>query len=175
MTKNDQRRLAEAFRAAHRGPLLLLPNAWDAMSARLFEAAGLECKPQPATLKPADEALAWATQWIQSLPERDRDRPLIMINPGAREPNRNWTAENWNALLAELQNRFSPTILINGRAEDAHIANPPLESQIHFLDDLPLDRLIALRGQLGQWLGGETLHGTLWRAGLPKTMLPAAA
>jgi 2-methylisocitrate lyase-like PEP mutase family enzyme len=40
MTRNDQKRLAEAFRAAHRGPLLLLPNAWDAMSARLFEAAG---------------------------------------------------------------------------------------------------------------------------------------
>jgi 2-methylisocitrate lyase-like PEP mutase family enzyme len=41
MTKDDQKHLAEAFRRAHRGPpLLLLPNAWDAMSARLFEAAG---------------------------------------------------------------------------------------------------------------------------------------
>jgi 2-methylisocitrate lyase-like PEP mutase family enzyme len=41
MTKDRQRQLAEAFRAAHRGaPLLLLPNAWDAMSARQFEAAG---------------------------------------------------------------------------------------------------------------------------------------
>jgi 2-methylisocitrate lyase-like PEP mutase family enzyme len=41
MTKDEQGRLAEAFRRAHRGPpLLLLPNAWDAMSARLFEAAG---------------------------------------------------------------------------------------------------------------------------------------
>ncbi len=41
MTKDDQKRLVEAFRRAHRGPpLLLLPNAWDAMSARQFEAAG---------------------------------------------------------------------------------------------------------------------------------------
>jgi 2-methylisocitrate lyase-like PEP mutase family enzyme len=41
MTKDNQKRLAETFRHAHRGPpLLLLPNAWDAMSARLFEAAG---------------------------------------------------------------------------------------------------------------------------------------
>jgi 2-methylisocitrate lyase-like PEP mutase family enzyme len=41
MTKDQQKHLAEAFRHAHRGPpLLLLPNAWDAMSARLFEAAG---------------------------------------------------------------------------------------------------------------------------------------
>jgi 2-methylisocitrate lyase-like PEP mutase family enzyme len=40
MTPDRQRQLAEDFRRAHRGPLLLLPNAWDAMSARQFEAAG---------------------------------------------------------------------------------------------------------------------------------------
>jgi len=41
MVKDDQIRLADAFHRAHRGPpLLLLPNAWDAMSARQFEAAG---------------------------------------------------------------------------------------------------------------------------------------
>jgi hydroxymethylglutaryl-CoA lyase len=33
--------------------------------------------------------------------------------------------------------------------------------------DLP--RLLTLRAKLAQWLPGETLHGTLWRAGLPKT------
>lgn len=32
------------------------------------------------------------------------------------------------------------------------------------------DALIALRHRLAGWLPGETLHGTLWRAGLPKTM-----
>jgi 2-methylisocitrate lyase-like PEP mutase family enzyme len=41
MTKDEQKRLAEAFRKMHQAPpLLLLPNAWDAMSARIFEAAG---------------------------------------------------------------------------------------------------------------------------------------
>ena len=35
---------------------------------------------------------------------------------------------------------------------------------------LDFDALIALRGRVAQWLDGETLHGTLWRAGLPKTM-----
>src|SRR6478672_8898038 len=40
MTLDRQKQLADAFRAMHRGPLLLLPNAWDAMSARQFEAAG---------------------------------------------------------------------------------------------------------------------------------------
>jgi hydroxymethylglutaryl-CoA lyase len=36
------------------------------------------------------------------------------------------------------------------------------------------DRLIALRAKIAQWLAGEALHGSLWRAGLPKTMLATA-
>jgi hypothetical protein len=43
MIKEDQKRLAEAFRQKHQAPpLLLLPNAWDAMSARVFEATGFD-------------------------------------------------------------------------------------------------------------------------------------
>lgn len=43
VNKADQVRMAEAFRARHaRRPVLLLPNAWDGMSARLFAAAGFE-------------------------------------------------------------------------------------------------------------------------------------
>jgi hydroxymethylglutaryl-CoA lyase len=38
---------------------------------------------------------------------------------------------------------------------------------------LDFERLIALRAKVAQWLGGETLHGALWRAGLPRTMRPA--
>src|SRR3954469_1664574 len=41
MKPDRQKQLTETFRQAHRPPpLLLLPNAWDAMSARQFEAAG---------------------------------------------------------------------------------------------------------------------------------------
>ncbi|HEY1226682.1 MAG TPA: hydroxymethylglutaryl-CoA lyase, partial [Ramlibacter sp.] len=32
------------------------------------------------------------------------------------------------------------------------------------------EALLALRGKLATWLEGEQLHGSLWRAGLPKTM-----
>ncbi|MFY9510652.1 MAG: hydroxymethylglutaryl-CoA lyase [Rubrivivax sp.] len=39
---------------------------------------------------------------------------------------------------------------------------------------LDIDALLALRTQVAGWLEGETLHGTLWRAGLPKTMRVAA-
>jgi len=39
---------------------------------------------------------------------------------------------------------------------------------------IDLSALLALRARLAGWLEGETLHGALWRAGLPKTFVPAA-
>jgi hydroxymethylglutaryl-CoA lyase len=35
---------------------------------------------------------------------------------------------------------------------------------------IDLQRLFKLRTDLAEWLSGEDLHGTIWRAGLPKTM-----
>jgi 2-methylisocitrate lyase-like PEP mutase family enzyme len=40
MSTREQRRAADDFRALHHGEMLVLPNAWDAMSARVFEEAG---------------------------------------------------------------------------------------------------------------------------------------
>lgn len=41
--RQEQRRQAELFRRWHDGPdLLLLPNAWDVISARIFETAGFK-------------------------------------------------------------------------------------------------------------------------------------
>jgi hydroxymethylglutaryl-CoA lyase len=37
------------------------------------------------------------------------------------------------------------------------------------------EQLLALRTKVAMWLDGETLHGTLWRAGLPKTIAPTAS
>ena len=33
-----------------------------------------------------------------------------------------------------------------------------------------IDALMALRGRIAQWLAGEPLHGSIWRAGLPRTL-----
>jgi hydroxymethylglutaryl-CoA lyase len=38
---------------------------------------------------------------------------------------------------------------------------------------LDFERLLALRSRIGQWLEGEALHGAIWRAGLPKSMVAA--
>ncbi len=40
---------------------------------------------------------------------------------------------------------------------------------------IDIQQLLALRTRVAQWLDGEALHGTLWRAGLPKTLQPVVA
>ena len=39
---------------------------------------------------------------------------------------------------------------------------------------IDIAQLLALRARVAGWLSGETLHGSLWQAGLPKTF-PALA
>ena len=40
---------------------------------------------------------------------------------------------------------------------------------------IDFDALMALRRQLASWLQGEALHGSIWKAGLPRTLLAATA
>ncbi|HET9046555.1 MAG TPA: hydroxymethylglutaryl-CoA lyase [Casimicrobiaceae bacterium] len=40
---------------------------------------------------------------------------------------------------------------------------------------IAFDRLLTLRAKVAGWLDGEPLHGTVWRAGLPKTLTTRAA
>ena len=40
MSLDEQKSKANTFRAMHRGKILVLPNAWDVASARIFENAG---------------------------------------------------------------------------------------------------------------------------------------
>lgn len=39
---------------------------------------------------------------------------------------------------------------------------------------LDFDKLMALRAKVARWLEGETLHGNVWRAGLPRTLRESA-
>ena len=40
---------------------------------------------------------------------------------------------------------------------------------------IDVSALLTLRAQLASWLQGEQTHGTLWRAGLPRTLVPSQA
>lgn len=58
IVKDRQVQMAEEFRSRHHArPVLLLPNAWDGMSARLFAAAGFEA------MATTSGGVAWALGW----------------------------------------------------------------------------------------------------------------
>ena len=40
---------------------------------------------------------------------------------------------------------------------------------------IDFDALLALRRQLAVWLQGEPLHGSIWKAGLPRSLLAPVA
>lgn len=59
--------------------------------------------------------------------------------------------------------------------------NVAMEDVVYLLRSMQIDTgiefeaVMALRGQLANWLQGDALHGSIWRAGLPKTLLPQTA
>ncbi len=59
--------------------------------------------------------------------------------------------------------------------------NVSTEDLVFMLEDMgiathiDIGQLLTLRKELAQWLDGETLHGTLWQAGLPKTFKPTSS
>ncbi|HEY2021466.1 hydroxymethylglutaryl-CoA lyase [Paraburkholderia sp.] len=79
--------------------------------------------------------------------------------------------------------RFDATLAGIGGCPHAPGAsgNASSEDLAFMLADMGIDTgidihaLLTLRAKLAQWLEGETLHGALWRAGLPKTHAATAA
>ncbi|CAG9238708.1 Hydroxymethylglutaryl-CoA lyase [Paraburkholderia tropica] len=89
---------------------------------------------------------------------------------------------NVYAALETGVNRFDATLAGIGGCPHAPGAsgNASTEDLAFMLADmgietgLDLPALLDLRAKVARWLDGETLHGTLWRAGLPKTFARAS-
>ena len=59
-----------------------------------------------------------------------------------------------------------------------NVATEDLTYMLHSMGiatGLDFDRLLALRAKIARWLEGEPTHGTIWKAGLPKTLRAEAA
>ena len=50
-----------------------------------------------------------------------------------------------------------------------------LMRSMHIETGIDFDAVMALRKQLATWLQGEALHGSIWKAGLPRTLLASTA
>ncbi len=60
---------------------------------------------------------------------------------------------------------YAPGASGNASSEDLAF----MLASMNITTGIDITRLLALRAKVAEWLAGETLHGTLWRAGLPKT------
>ena len=81
------------------------------------------------------------------------------------------TAHRFDACLAGIGGcRHAPGASGNVATEDV----ADLFASMGVATGVDFDALMALRSKVAAWLEGETLHGTLWRAGLPKTMTDRA-
>jgi hydroxymethylglutaryl-CoA lyase len=55
-----------------------------------------------------------------------------------------------------------------------NVATEDLAYMLHSMGietGLDFDKLLALRAKVARWLEGEPTHGTIWKTGLPKTMM----
>ncbi len=90
---------------------------------------------------------------------------------------------NVHAALETGVNRFDATLAGIGGCPHAPGASGNASSEdlafmleaMGIATGVDIEQLLALRAKVSAWLEGQTLHGTLWRAGLPKTFQPAAA
>jgi hydroxymethylglutaryl-CoA lyase len=100
------------------------------------------------------------------------------LNCGHFHDTRGLALANVYAALEVGITRFDASIAGIGGCPHAPGAsgNAATEDVVYMLESMGIatgqdfDALIALRGKVAQWLQGESLHGHVWRAGLPKTM-----
>ncbi|MEN6626556.1 MAG: glycosyltransferase family 9 protein [Candidatus Sumerlaeia bacterium] len=110
---------------------------------RLFEVAGLPSRPVPASIAPDKTAAARveADEWLSADPRR----PMIMLNPEAGTPYKEWTAEAWQRLAQRLLAETDCRIVVN-----ASRGQSPLDElieankgQMAALREEPLEGLVA--------------------------------
>lgn len=103
---------------------------------RLFAVAGLECEPVPSALAPEKAAAASvaANEWLAA----DSSRPLVMLNPEAGTPYKEWTVEAWRRLAERILRETDWRIVVNASRGES-----PLDDSIAAHPD----RMIALRNE----------------------------
>lgn len=100
------------------------------------------------------------------------------LNCGHFHDTRGLALANVYAALELGITRFDASIAGIGGCPHAPGAsgNVATEDVVYMLESMGMatgqdfSSLLALRGKVARWLQGESLHGHLWRAGLPKTM-----
>ena len=103
---------------------------------------------------------------------RDGLQSIVRVLPTAQKLE--WLRDAHAAGQREIEvGSFVPARLLPQLADTAELV--AYATTLPGLCGQDFERLITLRAKVAGWLEGEPLHGTLWRAALPKTLSPAPA
>ncbi len=104
--------------------------------ARLFEVAGLAGEPVPSALAPEKAAAAAvaANEWLAA----DASRPVVMLNPEAGTPYKEWTPQAWQRLADRILRQTDWRLVVNASRG---------ESPLDGLVGLHPERMLVLRGE----------------------------
>lgn len=113
---------------------------------RLLEEVGLTCEPQPAAIVPERGAMAQVLEheWL-----RGGKRPtLVMLNPDAGQPQKEWTDANWAALMERMRTRTDWKMVVNASRPHGELERlVPAGERVMYLREAPLSELIAWMSQ----------------------------
>ena len=117
--------------------------------SRLFALGRLDADPEPPRIEPSPGALERAKAWREGLGSAVRSLPLLMLNPEAGKPAKEWTGEAWSDSISKLLEELPHVFAVNSSR-----ARPELEEKVRsavgdnprvqWFRDEPLDFLIAL-------------------------------
>ena len=149
----DQRRKAEQLLALHRGPLLLLPNAWDALSAKVFEEVGFKA------VATTSAGVAWSLGYAdgENVPWHEMLSVIEHITDTAHVPVTADIEGGFSSTNADLIFRIEELIsaepeLAEGRVQQGvpHLVDRELESVVSGdLHELAFLRACSSEGEIG--------------------------
>jgi ADP-heptose:LPS heptosyltransferase/GT2 family glycosyltransferase len=117
--------------------------------ANLLGWAGLPCTPQPARLTPAEAPLALARAHALHAHAAARGGGVIMLNPDAGQPYKEWDDAHWAELARRLLAETPHSLAINANRphpelETALLEAPsPAPERIHWLRHISLPDLVG--------------------------------
>jgi len=117
----------------------------------MFAQGGLPCEPSPAMLQPAPNALepVIAHPWLAA--RRAEGRTILMFNPDAGHPQKEWPAEDWTELAGLTLSRTTAAVVFNASRSHPELdeladADPERAMVLH---QAPIPELIAWLSQCG--------------------------
>ncbi|HEX8371138.1 MAG TPA: glycosyltransferase family 9 protein [Chthoniobacterales bacterium] len=119
--------------------------------ARPLEKLAFFLEEKAASFSPSSADLEAAASTLDSVPS-----PFIALHPGSGGKKKNWSIENWQQLIRDLQDQGRSILLVGGEADDAQLGLLAEQFQLPLAKDLPLRILGAVLSRSHLFVGHDS-------------------